>query len=290
MGYFYLVLQAVIFSFGGLLIKAAGTICSPFMLSAFRFLIGTILLLFIQKMRDGKIHLKLVNSVLILGGIFKALHYAGENFGVMRGFSYGGIVVWPVQTVVVLLVSVLLYHEHFSRRVLTGAALCVSGVGIVSWNGASWQSFYNNQAVTLIAFILAGCGAAGFILMQKKVIGKLNAVELNSSMFTYGFLSILLVLIPSGPHFKGSMNLPGILSILLLGIITCVGFLLQAEAIKTVPLLIATIIQSSTVILNIFWGVLIYKDDLSGYVIFGSALFLTGIVLINLRKKPVSVQ
>ena len=54
-GYVFLFLQALIFSFGGLLIKGAGTVCSPFLLSALRFLIGILLLLILQKMHPGTV-------------------------------------------------------------------------------------------------------------------------------------------------------------------------------------------------------------------------------------------
>lgn len=285
MGYFYLILQALIFSFGGLMIKAAGTMVTTWLLSVFRFLIGVVLLLLIQKIRNGRIHLVFTDKILIIGGVFKALHYLTENYGIMKGFSYGGILVWPVQTIVVLLVSVFIYHERFSLRTITGTILCVAGIGIVSWNGASPEVFLKSQATTLLAFVLAGIGAAGFSLAQKKRVNEMDAVELNSSIFTFGLAASSLALIPTGPHRKGTVNFPGVLSIVLLGTITCVGFLLQAAAVKTVSLLIATVIQSSTVILSIVWGVLFYGDAISSYVIAGSALFMIGILAINLKKK-----
>ena len=283
MGYFYLILQALIFSFGGLLIKGAGTVCSPFILSAFRFLIGTALLLVIMRIRFGKIHLTLTRRLLIIGGACKALHYVGENFGVMRGFSYGGILVWPVQTIAILLFSVMIYKERFTLRVLAGTFFSLLGVALVSWNGADVEVFLSSQAVTLLAFVVAGIGAAGFTISQKKALKEMNSTEMNASMFTYGLLVTMVVLVPTGPHIKGTLNLPGVLSILLLGVITCVGFLLQAEAIKTVPLLVATIIQSSTVLLTVLWGVLFYGDPITVYVLAGTCFFLTGILLINVR-------
>ncbi len=285
MGYFYLILQAVIFSFGGLMIKSAGTIVTPYLLSAFRFGIGVALLLIIQKVRTGHIRLTLTDKVLIIGGVCKALHYLTENYGVMKGFSYGGILVWPVQTIVILLFSVLVYHDKFSLRTIFGTVLCVLGIGIVSWNGASPDVFLNSQATTLLAFVFAGIGAAGFSLAQKRRVDTMDAVELNSSIFSFGLVTNLMVLIPTGPHTTGAVNLPGVLSITLLGIITCVGFLLQAAAIKTVPLLVATIIQSSTVILTILWGAIFYGDPVSIYVITGSLLFLGGIMAINIKKR-----
>ena len=46
--------------------------------------------LVLQKVRYGRLHLSLANRIVLLGGICKAVHYLGENYGVMKGFSYGG--------------------------------------------------------------------------------------------------------------------------------------------------------------------------------------------------------
>ena len=272
MGYFYLILQALIFSFGGLMIKSVGTMFSPFLTSLF----------LIQRIRTGRIRLTLTDRVILIGGVCKALHYLAENFGVMRGFSYGGVLVWPVQTIVVFLVSTLVYREKTGLRTLAGTILCVAGVITISWNGASLSVFLGSSGIIMAAFVLAGIGAAGFSISQKARIREMDIVEMNASMFTFGWLTTLLVLIPTVPHATGAVNISGTISMLLLGIITCVGFLLQAAGIRTVPLLIATIIQSSSTVLTILWGVLIYHDPISRYVVLGTVFFMTGIVLVNL--------
>lgn len=281
MGYLYLFLQALMFSFGGLMIKASNTMISPLLLSFFRFVIGTGLLLIIEKVRTGRLHLH-IKSIIIFGGIMKALHYLTENLGVTMGFSYGGILVWPVQTVAVMAFSCLIRKERFSSRVILGVILCVAGIGLVSWNGAPASVFLDSQATTLLLFVLAGIAAAGFSIAQKKLVNSMNIVELNSSMFIFSLMATTLMLPPTGPHVTGPANPAAILSVIAMGIITCVGFLLQAAAIRTVPLLYATIIQSSTVLLSIVWGVLIYGDPISAYIIAGSVIFLTGILLVNL--------
>ena len=282
MGYFYLILQALIFSFGGLMIKSVGTMFSPFLTSCLRFTIGIAMLFLIQRIRTGRIRLTLTDRVILIGGVCKALHYLAENFGVMRGFSYGGVLVWPVQTVVVFLVSTLVYKERTGLRTLAGTILCVAGVITISWNGASLSVFLGNSGIIMAAFVLAGIGAAGFSISQKARIREMDIVEMNESMFIFGWLTTLLVLIPTAPHATGAVNISGTISMLLLGIITCVGFLLQAAGIRTVPLLIATIIQSSSTVLTILWGVLIYHDPISRYVVLGTVFFMTGIVLVNL--------
>ena len=282
MGYFYLILQALIFSFGGLMIKSVGTMFSPFLTSCLRFTIGIAMLFLIQRIRTGRLRLTLTDRVILIGGVCKALHYLAENFGVMRGFSYGGVLVWPVQTIVVFLVSTLVYRERTGLRTLAGTILCVAGVITISWNGASLSVFLGSSGIIMAAFVLAGIGAAGFSISQKARIREMDIVEMNASMFTFGWLTTLLVLIPTVPHATGAVNISGTISMLLLGIITCVGFLLQAAGIRTVPLLIATIIQSSSTVLTILWGVLIYHDPISRYVVLGTVFFMTGIVLVNL--------
>ena len=282
MGYFYLILQALIFSFGGLMIKSVGTMFSPFLTSCLRFTIGIAMLFLIQRIRTGRLRLTLTDRVILIGGVCKALHYLAENFGVMRGFSYGGVLVWPVQTVVVFLVSTLVYKEKTGLRTLAGTILCVAGVITISWNGASLSVFLGSSGIIMAAFVLAGIGAAGFSISQKARIREMDIVEMNESMFIFGWLTTLLVLIPTAPHVTGAVNISGTISMLLLGIITCVGFLLQAAGIRTVPLLIATIIQSSSTVLTILWGVLIYHDPISRYVVLGTVFFMTGIVLVNL--------
>ena len=282
MGYFYLILQALIFSFGGLMIKSVGTMFSPFLTSCLRFTIGIAMLFLIQRIRTGRIRLTLTDRVILIGGVCKALHYLAENFGVMRGFSYGGVLVWPVQTIVVFLVSTLVYREKTGLRTLAGTILCVAGVITISWNGASLSVFLGSGWITMAALVLAGIGAAGFSISQKARIREMDVVEMNASMFIFCLITTLLVLIPTVPHATGAVNISGTISMLLLGIITCVGFLLQAAGIRTVPLLIATIIQSSSTVLTILWGVLIYHDPISRYVVLGTVFFMTGIVLVNL--------
>ena len=46
-----------------------------------------------------------------------------------------------------------------------------------------------------------------FTVMQKTLVHEMDSIKLNGSMFTYGLLAVLLVLIPTGPHGRGHINL-----------------------------------------------------------------------------------
>ena len=182
-----------------------------------------------------------MNRIIIFGGLMKALHYLGENYGVEKGFSYGNIVIWPVQTVVVLLVSVFVFHEKVKIKAIAGAVFCILGIGLISWNGAPTGSFMEGQGHLLPAFIAAGAGAALFSVCQKRLLGEMGTVEMNMSMFFIGGLAAACTIPPTGAPAE-SIRLSAVLAVLALGAITGLGFLLQAEAFRTVPVFTATII------------------------------------------------
>lgn len=282
MGYIYLLLQALIFSFGGILIKTATTCFSSFMVSFLRFALGVVCLLLLQVFRGRKPRLTLLNRVVVFGGVAKTLHYLGENYGVMHGFSYGNVIIWPVQTVVVLLISTLVLKEKVTWRAVAGAFLCVAGIMLLTWNGMPMEDFIGGQGPLLIAFVIAGIGASLFSAAQKKLLDKMDTVELNNSMFLIGGLCAGGVLPLTGTAVTG-FRLPAVAAMLILGAITGVGFLLQAEGFKTVPLFVATVVQSSTVLLSLVWAALLYHERITGWIIAGTALFLLGILCVNVK-------
>ena len=284
MGYVYLLLQALIFSFGGILIKTAAASFSPFMVSFLRFALGVLFLLALQLIRGKRPRLVLLNRVIVFGGIAKTLHYLGENYGVTHGFSYGNVVIWPVQTVVILLISVLFLRERVTKRAVAGAFLCVTGIGLLTWNGAPPEAFFGGQGVLLLSFVIAGIGASLFSVAQKKLLDRMDTVDLNTSMFLIGGLCTACVLPATDAPVTG-LHIPAAVAMLILGAITGAGFLLQAEGLKTVPIFTATLVQSSTVILSLTWAALLYHERITGWIVAGTALFLIGILIVNLKPK-----
>lgn len=284
MAYFYILLLTFLFSFGGIMIKTSGTAFSSFMISFLRFAIGVVLLLVIDLVRYRRIRITLVNRLIILGGVAKAVNYLLENYGVMKGFSYGNVIVWPVQAVAAMAAGIFLFHEKVQIKSIIGALLCVTGIGIVSLNGAGLSGFAGGQAALLPVFVASGIAAAGFTICQKMMLGKMHTVESNLSMFVIGGAICLFPAFGSGqPSVRGPVRLPALLAIFVLGAITGIGFLLQAEALKKIPIFVVTMIQSSTVILSLLWAVLVYHEPVTRYIVTGTCIFLCGMLLINLK-------
>lgn len=282
--YFYLILQTLLFSFGGMAIKLTGNFLSPFMTSLLRFVLGSLILLIIQFARHRKPR-PAFSLLIVLGGIFKAVHYMAENYGVMAGYSYGTVLVLPSQTITVLIVSAILGQDRLTLRKLLGTLLTVIGVVVVSWNGAEASEFLSGQAKLLLILSLGGVGAGLFNVVQKKLVADMDPVSINYSMFLVGALVCLPFLPVGGPLMTGSPTPLSVLGMLELGMVTAVGFLLQALAMKRVSALIATIIQSSMAILTIFWSAVLFHEPVTGWVIGGTAVFFAGILIVNLRKE-----
>ena len=113
----------------------------------------------------------------------------------------------------------------------------------------------------------------------------MDTVELNNSMFLIGGLCAGGVLPLTGAAVTGPIRLPAAAAMLVLGAITGVGFLLQAEGFKTVPIFVATLVQSSTVLLSLLWAALLYHERITGWIIAGAALFLVGILIVNMKPR-----
>lgn len=283
MGYFYMFLISIIFSFGGVLVKTSSLMFNSYTISFLRFFIGAISLYLILKLNKKKINLNICWPIVI-GSICKSINYLTENYGLSKGYSFGNIIVWPVQCIVALIFSILFLKEKISLRSVFGAFLCILGIGVISWNGMSLSGFLGSSFLFTLLFTTSGLGAAGFTIVQKLLLNKMDISSMNISMFLIGSI-ITVVPLPFAGKPTGAFSVPAIITMLLLGLATCGGFTLIAKAMKTIPLFMVTIIQSSTVILSLVWAVLFFNEPVTKYVVIGTIIFIFGMLSINLKFK-----
>lgn len=282
MGYFYLIVVSIVFSFGGVMIKSARLMVSPEIISWLRFILGTMCLMGIVATKKEKITWHLCNKVIWLGAIGKAIHYICENYGVAKGFSYGNIIVWPVQSVIILAVSILIFKETVTKKKLAGMFFCILGVILISWNGVSLDVFMGDGLGLTLIFIVGGIGSAVFTWVQKKLVDEMSAVESHLSMFAIATV-ITFIPVPISGSITGQVVPSALFCIALLGAITGVSFLLISKAMKQVPLFMVSVIQSSTVLFSLLWAVLFYEEPITKYISIGTVLFIVGLLLINIK-------
>ena len=69
-----------------------------------------------------------------------------------------------------------------------------------------------------------------------------------------------------------------------LGAITGITFLMISDSMKTVPIYLVPVIQSTTVIFTILWAILFMHEPVTRYIVIGSAVFLIGLIMVKKEK------
>jgi len=284
LSYILLLLATLAWSFVGVLVKTASTMVDSAIISLARFFFGVIFLGIYLYIRDGRLQIHLGMKWIWIGAIGKSVNYAFENIALKIGYSYGNILVQPVQTVVLLFAAGLLFKEKISPRGWIAAAFCVAGVIVVGWNGTPLGELAEGSGLTTLLFTLAGIGAAVHVLSQRMLLKSMDNGNMNLSVF---LLSTVIVAapIPIQSHgFIGPVSAWAWGALVLLGIITGLSFFWFAEAIKRVPFTVVAIVGNCTVLFAIVWSYLFFRDPITIYVIGGTLIFVIGFLVLNFSK------
>lgn len=289
MTYVLLILVALMWSFVGVLVKAASLMVDSSMITFCRFFFGVLFLGLLLLYQKSPISLCWTNKWVWIGAIAKSINYISENIAVAIGFAYGGIVVLPVQAVFLALISAAYFQEEMYPRKLLAVLLCVIGVLIVSWKGAPISELLGS-AVTTSLFVIAGIGAGTHIACQKKLLPVMDSANMNFSIFLLSTL-ITAAPLPYTFHFTGNFSAIAVISLVALGFITGISFYINAKVLKKVPLLVSAIITNCSVLFSLLWAWLFFREPINEYVIAGAVIFILGIIILSIpRKEPATTM
>lgn len=285
MGYLYVIITTLMFSLIGTCVTLAKSWVSSDIISFGRFFFGVLFLVSFMLISRKKISLKFTGGAIWLGVACKCINYLTENYAIAHGYSFGNIVVWPVQCVAILLFALFFLHEKISPAAITGVILCVLGVGVISWNGQSLTQLLTGEGlISTLLFVIAGTGAAGFTMAQKMLLDKMDSCNLNLSMFALSAV-VTAIPLPFTAEFTGEFRISALFGLMMLGLVTCAAFILTAEAMKKLPVFLVTVIQSMNVLLTLLWSVLFFHEPVTLWIIGGTLIFAVGMILVNLKKK-----
>ncbi|MBM7570785.1 drug/metabolite transporter (DMT)-like permease [Aquibacillus albus] len=223
------------------------------------------------------------------GALGKVMNYLFENFGVSIGYAYEQILITPFLTIFMLLFSIFYFKEKATFLSLVSAALCISGVFLISWNGLPMHELLEFDLFLTLIFALSAFGASFHFVSQKVLIQKMDAVDMNLSIFLWCSLITTLPL-PAQFEWSGDFNGISIFALVALGFITGTSFIIYSKALKQVSFLVAAILVNSSVLFTLFWSWLFYNEPITIYVIVGSLLFLIGMILLSLPAAKISKQ
>lgn len=285
MGYLYLMMVALLFSFGGTCVKMIRPYFTPPMITFMRFFVGVFWLLALKAVRRQRIRPDFRAALsrrwgwLLFGAVTKLLAYITENTALSIGVSYGNILTQPVQIVLLTVLGVAVLKERMSGWKWAGVALCVTGILLISWNGLPFSQLLDGSILLTLLYVLSGIFAGLFVFAQKKVSADFDI--LDSNLFMFSLAAVMAFVVPAA---QGSVLPPALpdwrcaVAILGFGFITGIGFYLNAKAIPLVPFQMVPLLQSTMVFFSIAWGVVIFHEPVSGWIIAGTLLFVAGIV------------
>ncbi len=281
MHYIWLVAAPLMWSFVGILVKAASTMVGSSVITFSRFFFGTIFLGLLIFARKRKIHLSWRNQWIWIGVAGKSLNYLAENIGIRMGPVSGNMVVMPLQAVFMAILSVYVYKEKMTFLKILAIFLCLSGSIIIGLKGQSLDIFLQYGIVPLLLFTLAALGAGFHVLSQKRLIETMDSANMNFSVFFLATIAMALPL-PFTPRITGTVSLKAIVALVVLGLITGISFLIYAKALKKVSLLVASLVGNSAVLFILLWSWLFFDEVVTLQTLFGALMMVLGLILINL--------
>ncbi|TLS52094.1 EamA/RhaT family transporter [Paenibacillus antri] len=280
MGMIYLVIASLSWSLVGVLVKTAAFQFDPYTITFARFSIGVLALAGFALATRHSLKPAVLNRWIWVGAIGKSVNYLFENVGVSQGFAYGNVLVFPTQTVVLLLLGIFLFKEKLSGKSWTAAAIVVAGVLLITWNGRPLSAPLGEQGWLALVFIASGVGAALHLFSQKMLLDAMKDVSMNYSIFLWASLLCTLPL-PVAADWSGTFVPGAWAAAAALGLITGLSFLLSSKGMRSVKFSVAAIVFNLPVLFTVLWAVVFYREPVTAYIAGGAVVVAVGMTMLN---------
>lgn len=283
LGILLLVLASLMWSFVGTLVKLSSQIASPEIITLSRFLFGVVFLAAYMLITKKKITFSMCSKWIWIGAAAKCCNYIFENIALSTGKSYGNIIGAPIQTILMIFISALYFKDKISKKQWAAMILCVVGILFISWNGLPLKEIIDAGFALNLLYAISAVGVSFHVLSQKLLIDTMDSGNMNLNMF---IISTAIVSVPAATsgHIEG-FNLLSVFALLSLGFITGISFYIYANALKKVTLGVGAIIMNSSFFFTLLWGKLFFDEKITVYIILGSIIFVTGIIMLSIPEQ-----
>ncbi len=277
----------LIWSSSFIIVKIALSDLGPLTIGGLRYFIGALLLLpFMLRVKGAPISGKMWAWLLLIGisqyavangALFWSLEYLPAT---TVSFLMGSI------TITTLIVGIIWLKEIPSKMQTIGILITLIG---------GWLFFANGfQAGEILGLIIFGIGLIGFtafgILSRKFALaGTVTTLRLTAIPLALGGAITLLVAIllegaPSAPPATWGL-------ILFLAVVnTAIGYALYNHALQVLPAFQMNIALSLTPVWTAIFGYFLLDERLVPVQILGIAVVVSGVILVQVRKKDPSPQ
>jgi drug/metabolite transporter (DMT)-like permease len=261
----------------------------PNTLALSRFLIASVLLLALLRVREPKTRLekKDIPRVLLAGVVGVTLYFLFENNGVKLTSASAASIIVATVPILTLLVGALIYGERLTRREVVASA--VSFVGVYLVIGANFAAFGNLADLCGSVLML---GAAFSWVAYSFLTRTLARAYSHLALVTYQTILATLTLIPLSllevRSWKPVTSI-AVLNVVFLGVAcSAMGYVLYVYAQNKLGVALSSLFINFIPVVTVAAGFIILGERMSPYQITGGALVVLSVILseLDLAARP----
>ena len=287
-----LLLTAVlIWGFNFALMKLMYRYFHPIAFNAVRFVISSLAMLGILKVRGEKagIHREDVRGIVWLAFIGNTVYPFLFVLGLDRTKAGNAALLMALTPVFAFLIGVAMKKEHFSAGVLMGIILSITGAAAIVLFGRTELSFVDSGVGDLLMIAAAICWAWQSA-ESTRLLPKYGPIRLT----VYAMVTGTAIMVPLSVPWLAAQNWRAIPPIGWLGLAYSAllsitySYFVWAYAINTIGIAHTSVFNNVTPIVALFAGSLLLAEKPSFAQLAGVALVLVGVFMVRSRK-PIAV-
>jgi len=214
--------------------------------------------------------------LVALGLLQPIAYFICEANGVaLTNSSFSGMFLATIP-VCAMFFGYIFLKERVTALQILFALVSIAGLALLTVGQSSGGTAKLTGVLCLLGAVLAG---TLYNILSRHVSANYTAMECTLVMMGMGAAFFTLSAIIRGADLSGAAQLPVILSLIYLGIISSIAaFLLLNYANSVLPVAKSTAFGNLSTVLSLFAGVIFLHEPLSGTGLIGSALIITGII------------
>ncbi len=256
--------------------KALLAYLSPIEIMIFRFVLAYVVLLIIYP------HWRLPHSLrdesffFLIGALGIFVYFLFENYALKYTQATNvGLFMGSIPLLTAIVAHFIIKDEHFSRKLLVGFALALAGMGMILFEGRSFELRFRGDLLALM-------GAATFAIYSavlKLTPAGYHYIEITRKSFFYGLLLMLAWYLWDGNTLNFSaLSRPVVWSnIIYLGLFSSgLAFLLYQQSVERIGSIAASNYIYLVPLLTAITGVIILDEHITSVMFIGGAMILAG--------------
>jgi len=280
--YIKLILVAIMWGGTFIATRMASQVFEPFTGASFRYAIALVFMIPLMLMKDKaalRINKKQFLQLLVLGGT-GVFAYSFFFFNGMKRVpaSHGSLIV-ALNPVLVMLISTLFGKERINGIRLVGLLLSLAGTAIVIARGDIFSLF---STFTWGDAFMLGCPVAWafYTYFAKDALKTTTPLQASTWSILLGFL-LILIFVPF-EAYPTKVDWTVWLALAYLGICGSVlGFVWYYEGIQKIGPVKTSAFNNLIPIFAMILSVVVLGETIHGYTLYGSAMVIGGVFLIN---------